>query len=341
MRFERGYMSPYFTTNSDRMTAELDNPLVLVSNLKLTSLREILPFLEKVAKSQRSLLIIADEIDGDAMQGLVVNKLKGTLNICAVTAPAFGEQRIQELEDIAAILGAQVLNVASDMKLENLTLESLGTCRRAVISRSQTTLVDGSGEQSNVDARVSGIREKLEEPGLNDNEIGSLRSRLSSLSGGIAVLRVGGATEVELRERKDRVDDALNATQAAVEEGIVPGGGVALVRASRDLHRLAKKLPADVRSGVLIVKAACEEPLKQIVLNAGGKPDVILNKVLKGKGTHGYDAYNDTFGDMLIAGIVDPVKVSRSALENAASVSGMMLTVGAIMVEDVQSPPAA
>jgi chaperonin GroEL len=341
MRFERGYMSPYFVTNSDRMTAELDNPLVLVSNLKLASLREMLPFLEKIAQSQRSLLIIADEIDGEAMQGLVVNKLKGTLNICAVTAPAFGEQRIQELEDVAAILGAKVLNIASDIKIENLTLESLGSCRRAVISRSQTTLIDGSGEQEAVDSRVVGIREKLEEPGLSDNEIGSLRSRLSGLSGGVAVLRVGGATEVELRERKDRVDDALNATQAAVEEGIVPGGGVALVRASRDLHKIAKKHPADIRSGILIVKSACEEPLKQIVLNAGGKPDVILDKVLKGKGTHGYDAYNDTFGDMLEAGIVDPVKVSRSALENAASVSGMMLTVGAIMVEDVQSPPAA
>jgi len=336
MRFDRGFVSPYFVTNSDRMTADLDNPLILVSNLKLTSLRELIPFLEKIAQSKKSLLIIADEVEGEALQALVVNKMKGVLNVCVVTAPAFGEQRLLELEDVAAVVSGSVVSVATNDKVENLELSSLGSCRRAIVSRTHTTLVGGSGDRETVEKRCSGIRAKLDEPGLNEAEIGSHRDRLARLAGGVAVLRVGGATEVELRERKDRVDDALNATQAAVEEGIVPGGGVALVRAAENLQELQSSVQGDIRSGVRIVRRACEEPLRQIVRNAGGLPDVILDQVRKREGTVGYDAFNDTFGDMLEAGIVDPVKVVRTALENAASVSGMMLTVGAIMVEDVQ-----
>lgn len=336
MRFNRGYMSPYFVTNSERMSADLENPLVLVSNLKMTALRELVPFLEKVVQAQRSLLIIADEVDGEAMQGLVVNKLKGVLNVCAVAAPAFGESRLQELGDIATLLGTEVVTMAEDLKLENINLNALGTCRRAVVSRGHTTLVGGAGESEEISTRVDSLRDKLAEPGLSEQEIVALKTRLGRLAGGVAVLRVGGATEVELRERKDRVDDALNATQAAVEEGIVPGGGVALVRASRGLDKLARSASGDVSSGVKIIQAACEAPLRQIVWNTGGSPDVILDKVRRGKQTHGYDAYLEKFGDMFEAGIVDPVKVVRTALENAASVSGMMLTVGAIMVEEEQ-----
>jgi chaperonin GroEL len=341
MRFDRGYMSPYFVTNSDRMIAELENPLILVSNLKISSLREMIPFLESIAKTQRSLLIIADEVEGDAMKGLIVNKMKGTLNVCAITAPSFGEQRLRELEDIAILTGAEVVTVASDTKVDKIPTTALGTCRRAMISRSHTILVDGNGSGVKIAERSAQIREKLNEPGLAEADIENYKAQLARLVGGIAVLRVGGATEVELRERKDRVDDALNATQAAVEEGIVPGGGVALVRASDKIRGLLPSLEGDVNLGAKIVLAACEEPLRQIIRNAGGSPDVILDKVLRDEKTHGYDARNDCFGDMFEAGIVDPVKVVRSALENAASVSGMMLTVGAIMVEDVQSPPAA
>lgn len=337
MRFDRGYMSPYFVTNSDRMTSVLENPLILVSNLKLTSLRELIPFLERVIQSKRSLLIIADEVEGEAMQGLVVNRLKGILNVCVVSAPSFGEQRLLELEDIAALVGAEVISVASGAKVENIQLASLGSCNRVIVDRNHTTLVGGHGERTDVERRCDAIREKLTEPGLTQLEKESLKARLARLAGGIAVIRVGGATEVELRERKDRVEDALNAVKAASEEGIVPGGGVSLVRASTKLYKLIDKSRGDVRSGMRIVLRACEEPLRQIVQNAGGKPDVILSKIRRSRRkTYGYDAYNDRFVDMIEAGIVDPVKVVRSALENAASVSGMMLTVGAIMVEDVQ-----
>lgn len=341
MSIDRGYLSPYFVTNSERMVADLQDPLILVSNLKFTALRDLIPLLESVVQAGRSLLIIADEVDGDAMQGLVLNKSKGAIEVCAVSAPSFGEERLRELEDVATFLGCSVLSVASGRKVAEIQLSDLGTCSRVIVSRFQTIMVAGdSRNRQAIDARCDGIREEIARIGIEDAQKENLKMRLAKLSGGVAVLRVGGTTEIELRERKDRVDDALNATRAAIAEGILPGGGTALVQSSRVLKDLARKATGDVRAGIEIVARSCEEPLKQIVRNAGGSPDVVLAKVKKGKKNFGYDARLGEYKDLVSAGILDPVKVVRTALENASSASGMMLTVGAVMVDDDSSTAA-
>ena len=338
MQIDRGFMSPFFVTNQERMEAELENPLILVSNKKLHAMAEIVPFLEQVLAEHRSLLIIADDVDNEAMQGLVVNKLKGILNVCVIRAPGFGESRIGMLDDLGILLGCEVISDASGHKMSDIKTSMLGSCKRVIVTRSTTTFVHGAGEQEQIQERVDKLREQLSDPTMSDDERAILQSRIAKLHGGVAILHVGGSTEVELKERKDRVDDALNATQAAVEEGIVPGGGVALVRASKSLDNL--EVEGDVALGVDIVRRACQAPLRQIVTNAGKSADVILERVTGLSKTHGYDAYNDTFGDMFEAGIIDPVKVVRTALENAASVAGMMLTVGCIMIADEESDSA-
>lgn len=335
MQIDRGFLSPFFVTSQEKMEAELDNPLILISNKKFHAMSELVPLLENVLAEHRSLLIIADDVDNDAMQGLVVNKLKGVLNVCVIRAPGFGETRIGMLDDLSILLDGEVISSASGHKLEEVSTSMLGSCKRVIVTRSTTTFVHGSGEQEKIDKRVNALRSQLDDPSLSDEERSTLQSRVAKLHGGVAVLHVGGSTEVELKERKDRVDDALNATQAAVEEGIVAGGGVALVRAAKALDKL--DVEGDVALGVDIVKRACQSPLRQIVTNAGQSADVVLEKVLRMKKTHGYDAYDDVYGDMFEAGIIDPVKVVRSALENAASVAGMMLTVGCIMIEDEQT----
>ena len=333
LRFEKGYLSPYFITNHDKMTAEIENPYVLLCNKKITSLKDLMPILEAVLNSQRGILIIADDLDGDAMQGCVVNKLRGSLSICAVKSPAFGENRVAMMEDLAALLGTQVFSHASGEKLSEIKLEELGSCKRVAIGKTTTTLIGCAGSKDDIVYRAQGIREQLKDKSLSSDERENLKIRLSKLAGGVAILKVGGATEVELKERKDRVDDALSATQAAIEEGILPGGGIALVRASSSLS-----IPDDesqgFEAGIKIVKSACLSPLKQIVKNAGGTPDVVLENVKNSEKNNGYNAYDDTYGDMLEMGIVDPLKVVRTALENGVSAAAMMLTVGCAMVED-------
>ena len=336
MQIERGYLSPYFVTNQDKMTADLDNPYILLCNLKIDSMREIMPLLEKIASSQGSLLVVADDVDGEAMQGFVVNKTKGALKICAIRSPGFGENRVNILNDLAAVLGTRIYSRASDEKLEDIELEDLGRCKKALIGRKSSIFIGSKGCEKDVKSRIKNLRNQLEDITLDSKELSSLRMRLSRLSGGIAVLRVGGATESEVRERRDRVDDALSATQAALEEGVVPGGGVALVKATHSF-KIGKSLDG-VSAGMEIVKRACYYPMKQIVENAGGSPELVLEKVKKtGSTSYGYDAVVDKFGDMFDMGIVDPTKVVRSALENASSAASMMLTVGCTMIEDTLS----
>tara|TARA_B100000700_G_scaffold331403_1_gene463828 strand:- start:1836 stop:3464 length:1629 start_codon:yes stop_codon:yes gene_type:complete len=333
LRFNRGYLSPYFITNQDKMTAELANPYVLLCNKKLSSLKELMPILEEVLNSQRGILIIADDVDGDAMQGCVVNKLRGSLSICAVRSPGFGENRVGMLDDLAVLLNTKVFSPASGESLSDLNLSDLGTCKKVVVGKSSTTLIGCSGKKEDIEERAESIREQIKSRTVTLEEKDMLRDRLSRLAGGVAILRVGGATEVELKERKDRVDDALSATQAAIEEGILPGGGLALVRASEDL-----KLPTSENEGFLagvkIIKNACSAPCKQIVKNAGGTPDVVLEKIRVMKKNCGYNSASGDYGDMLEMGIVDPLKVVRTALENGVSASSMMLTVGCAMVEE-------
>ena len=332
MQFDRGYLSPYFITNQEKMISELENPYVLITNRKITSLKEILPLLEKVLAANKSLLIIADEIEGDAMQALVVNKMKGILSVCGIKAPGFGEQRLELLDDLTVLLGGRTSSDAAGLKLEEMNITDLGTCRRVITTRTSTTFIGGGGGAEALALKIENLRLREQDPTITSDDRTFVRRRLSQLAGGVAILHVGGATEVELRERKDRVDDALNATKAAIQEGIVPGGGVALVRAAKSLQHLGVK--GDIAHGVDVVRRACEAPLRQIVLNAGMSPDVVLERVKRAPRGHGYDALNDRYGDMLTAGIVDPVKVVRTALENAASVSSMMLTVGCVIVED-------
>jgi len=334
MQIDRGFLSPYFVTNQDKMVAELDNPYVLLCNKKIDSMKEIMPVLEKVLNAQKSLLIVADDVEGDAMQGLVVNKIKGALKTCAIRSPGFGESRVGMLSDLSVMLGCDVISAASGESLENLEIEDLGRCKKVMISRSTTVFVGGHGDTDIISDRVKSLRSQIDSHTLEDDEAKYLRLRMSRLSGGVAILRVGGATEAELRERKDRVDDALHATRAAIEEGIVPGGGVALVRASGlRPGRSAKTIDVGVR----VVKNACQSPLRQIVKNSGGTPDLVLERVLGMESKCGYNAMTDEYGDMIKMGIVDPLKVVRSALENAASAAGMMLTVGCAMIDDISS----
>ncbi|PQJ80522.1 chaperonin GroEL [Polaribacter porphyrae] len=338
MQFDRGYLSPYFVTDADKMIADLENPYVLLFDKKISNLQEILPILEPVSQSGRPLLIIAEDVDGQALATLVVNKLRGGLKIAAVKAPGFGDRRKAMLEDIAILTGGTVISEERGFSLENATLDLLGTAESITIDKDNTTIVNGSGDADTIKARVGQIKSQIETT-TSDYDKEKLQERLAKLAGGVAVLYVGAASEVEMKEKKDRVDDALHATRAAVEEGIVAGGGVAFVRAKKVLEKLATD-NLDETTGVQIVNKAIESPLRTIVENAGGEGSVVINKVLEGKKNFGYDAKTETYVDMLEAGIIDPKKVTRVALENAASVAGMILTTECALVDIKEDAPA-
>jgi chaperonin GroEL len=331
MQFDRGYLSPYFVTNSEKMTADLEDPYILIYDKKISAMKDLLPVLEPVAQSGKPLLIIAEDVDGEALATLVVNKLRGSLKIAAVKAPGFGDRRKAMLEDIAILTGGTVISEERGFTLENATLDMLGTAEKVAIDKDNTTVVNGAGDNQAIKDRVNQIKAQMETT-TSDYDKEKLQERLAKLAGGVAVLYVGAASEVEMKEKKDRVDDALHATRAAVEEGIVAGGGVALVRAIAVLANL-KPENADEGTGIQIVSRAIESPLRTIVENAGGEGSVVINKVLEGKDNYGYDAKTDTFVDMMKAGIIDPKKVTRVALENAASVAGMILTTECSLVD--------
>ena len=336
MQFDRGYLSPYFVTNSDSMEADLDEPFVLVHDKKISNMKDLLPLLEKVVQAGRPILIIAEDIEGEALATLVVNKLRGTFKVLAVKAPGFGDRRKSMLEDIAILTGATVISEEQGYKLENATLEFLGSCKKVVSDKDNTTLVDGNGKKSVISARVNEIRVQIEKT-TSDYDREKMQERLAKLSGGVAVLNVGAATEVEMKEKKARVDDALHATRAAVEEGIVPGGGVALLRASLELEKV--KATTSEQVGVDIMKRALEGPIRQICANAGVESSIIVQKVLEGKNDFGYDARNDEYVNMFKAGIIDPAKVARVAVENAASISGLLLTTEAAITDQPEDDP--
>ena len=331
MQFDRGYQSPYFVTNPDKMVAAMDNPYILLVEKKISSMKELLPVLEPVAQQGKSLLIISEEVEGEALATLVVNKLRGSLKIAAVKAPGFGDRRKAMLEDIAILTGGQVISEERGFTMENASIELLGKAEKVVIDKDNTTIVNGAGDDAQIKARVNQIKAQLEST-TSDYDREKLQERLAKLAGGVAVLYVGAASEVEMKEKKDRVDDALHATRAAVEEGIVAGGGVALVRAIESLNNLSGA-NQDENTGIRIVKRAIDEPLRQIVANAGGEGSVIVAKVAEGKADFGYNAKTDEFVNMLEAGIIDPTKVTRVALENAASVAGMLLTTECVITE--------
>ncbi|WP_445757359.1 chaperonin GroEL [Polaribacter sp.] len=338
MQFDRGYLSPYFVTDADKMIADLDHPYILLFDKKISNLQEILPILEPVAQSGRPLLIIAEDVDGQALATLVVNKLRGGLKIAAVKAPGFGDRRKAMLEDIAILTGGTVISEERGFSLENATLDLLGTAETVTVDKDNTTIVNGSGNAENIKARVNQIKAQIETT-TSDYDKEKLQERLAKLAGGVAVLYVGAASEVEMKEKKDRVDDALHATRAAVEEGIVAGGGVALVRAKKALEKIIT-INIDESTGVQIVNKAIEAPLRTIVENAGGEGSVVINKVLEGVKNFGYDAKADVYVDMLEAGIIDPKKVTRIALENAASVAGMILTTECALIDIKEDAPS-
>ena len=338
MQFDRGYISAYFITDTEKMEAQLEKPYILITDKKISTMKELMGVLEPVAQSGRALLIIAEDVDGEALSALVVNKLRGTLKIAACKAPGFGDRRKEMLEDIAALTGATVISTDKGMKLDDATLEMLGCVEKVTLNKENTTIVDGCGDKAAIKARVDQIRASIE-ASKSDYDREKLQERLAKLAGGVAVLYVGAATEVEMKEKKDRVDDALAATRAAVEEGIVPGGGVAYIRAVEALENM-KGDNEDQTTGIQIVKRAIEEPLRQIVQNAGGEGSVVVNKVREGKGSFGYNARDDRYEDMLAAGIIDPTKVSRVALENAASIASMFLTTECVLAEKKSAEPA-
>ena len=338
MQFDRGYISAYFMTDTEKMEAELEKPLILITDKKISTMKEIMGVLEPVAQNGRSLLIIAEDVDGEALSALVVNKLRGTLKIAACKAPGFGDRRKDMLEDIAILTGGTVVSADKGMKLEDATIEVLGSAEKVVMNKETTTIVDGAGEKEAIASRIAMIRGGIESA-KSDYDREKLQERLAKLSGGVAVLYVGAATEVEMKEKKDRVDDALAATRAAVEEGIVPGGGVAYIRAVAALENL-KGDNEDQTTGIQIVKRAIEEPLRQIVTNAGGEGSVVVNKVKESEGSMGYNARDDKYEDMLVAGIIDPTKVSRVALENAASIASMFLTTECVLADKKTDAPA-
>ncbi|PKA82481.1 chaperonin GroEL [Ulvibacter sp. MAR_2010_11] len=338
MQFDRGYLSPYFVTDSEKMQTELENPMILLYDKKISSMKDLLPVLEPVAQQGKSLLIIAEDVDGEALATLVVNKLRGSLKIAAVKAPGFGDRRKAMLEDIAVLTGGTVISEERGFTLENATIEMLGSAETITIDKDNTTIVNGAGNKSDIKARVGQIKAQIETT-TSDYDKEKLQERLAKLAGGVAVLYVGAASEVEMKEKKDRVDDALNATRAAVEEGIVAGGGVALVRAISVLQKLTTT-SLDEATGIQIVARAIEAPLRTIVENAGGEGSVVINKVLEGKKNFGYDAKTETYVDMLKAGIIDPKKVTRIALENAASVAGMILTTECALVDIKEDSPS-
>src|SRR5688572_12659537 len=331
MQFDRGYLSPYFVTNAEKMVAVLEDPLILLHEKKLSNLQSMLPILEAVVQSQRPLLIISEDVEGEALATLVVNRLRGGLKVAAVKAPGFGDRRKAMLEDIAILTGGSVISEDLGIKLENVTLDMLGTAKRVEITKENTTIVDGAGSKDDIQGRVAQIKAQIEET-TSDYDKEKLQERLAKLAGGVAVIKVGGATEVEVKERKDRVDDALNATRAAVEEGIVAGGGVALLRASNALK--AKGENADQQAGVNLVRRALQEPIRQIVGNSGAEGSVIVGKILENKSdSYGYNAQTGEYGDMIAMGIVDPVKVVRTALQDAASVASLLITTEAMIAE--------
>jgi len=329
MQFDRGYLSPYFVTDSEKMVAELENPQILIVDKKITAMKDLLPILEPAAQSGKPLLIIAEDIEGEALATLVVNKLRGSLKIAAVKAPGFGDRRKAMLEDIAILTGGTVISEERGFTLENATIDMLGQAENISIDKDNTTIVNGAGDKDNIKNRVNQIKSQVEST-TSDYDKEKLQERLAKLAGGVAVLYVGAASEVEMKEKKDRVDDALHATRAAVEEGIVAGGGVALVRSIEALKGLKAETP-DEETGIQIIAKAIESPMRTIVENAGGEGSVVINKVREGK--HGYDAKTGTYVDMLAAGIIDPKKVTRIALENAASVAGMILTTECALID--------
>jgi len=332
MQFDRGYLSPYFITNADKMEAVLEDPLILLFEKKLSSLQALLPVLEAVVQSSRPLLIIAEDIEGEALATLVVNKLRGGLRVAAVKAPGFGDRRKAMLEDIAILTGGELISEDLGIKLENVTLEMLGKAKKVTITKDDTTIVDGVGDKAGIEARIAQIKTQIEDT-TSDYDKEKLQERLAKLAGGVAVVRVGGSTEVEVKEKKDRVDDALNATRAAVEEGIVPGGGVCLLKASKVLDGL-KGDNADQDAGIAIVRRALQAPIRQIVENAGVEGSIVVGKVLDNKSaTYGFNAQTEEYVDMIAAGIIDPAKVVRTALQDAASVAGLMITTEAAIVE--------
>ena len=331
MQFDRGYLSPYFVTNAEKMHAELESPYILIYDKKISTMKDMLPILEQTSQTSRPILIIAEDVDGEALATLVVNKIRGSLKIAAVKAPGFGDRRKAMLEDIAILTGGTVVSEERGFKLENTTLEMLGQADKVVIDKDNTTVVNGKGEAEGIKVRVSQIKAQMEST-TSDYDREKLQERLAKLAGGVAVLYVGAASEIEMKEKKDRVDDALHATRAAVEEGIVPGGGVALVRAAEVLENIATE-NEDELTGVQIIMRALEAPLRQIVSNAGGEGAVVVSKIKEGKADFGYNAKTDTFEPMLEAGIIDPTKVTRVALENAASVAGMLLTTECVLAD--------
>ncbi|MGQ0502170.1 MAG: chaperonin GroEL [Panacagrimonas sp.] len=331
MQFDRGYLSPYFINNTQSQAVELDNPLILITEKKIANIRELLPVLEGVAKQGRPLLIIAEDVEGEALATLVVNNLRGILKVCAVKSPGFGDRRKEQLKDIAHLTGGTVIADDVGLSLEKVTIGELGHAKKVVVEKENTIIVDGAGEKSKIEGRIAEIRIQVE-AATSDYDKEKLYERLAKLAGGVAVIKVGAATEVEMKEKKARVEDALHATRAAVEEGIVAGGGVALVRAAKVLDTL-KVANSDQQMGINILKRALQEPLRQIVKNSGDEPSVVLAKVAAGEGSFGYNAANGTYGDMIEFGIIDPTKVTRLALQNAASVAGLLLTTEAMVVE--------
>ena len=339
MQFDRGYLSPYFITNAEKMVAELEDAYVLLHEKKLPGLQALLPVLEAVVQSSRPLLIVAEDVEGEALATLVVNKLRGGLKVAAVKAPGFGDRRKAMLEDIAVLTGGQLISEDLGIKLESVTLAMLGRAKKVVIEKEKTTIIDGAGKKKDIEARVQQIKSQIEET-TSDYDREKLQERLAKLAGGVAVIRVGGATEVEVKEKKDRVEDALNATRAAVEEGIVPGGGVALLRAKKAIGKLHND-NADVQAGINIVLKALETPLRQIAENSGYEGSIVVNKILENKSeTFGFDAQNEEYVDMVEKGIVDPAKVVRAALQDAASVAGLLVTTEAMVAETPKEQPA-
>ncbi|WP_171445816.1 chaperonin GroEL [Pseudomonas aeruginosa] len=338
MQFDRGYLSPYFVNKPDTMAAELDSPLLLLVDKKISNIREMLPVLEAVAKAGRPLLIVAEDVEGEALATLVVNNMRGIVKVAAVKAPGFGDRRKAMLQDIAILTGGTVISEEVGLSLEGATLEHLGNAKRVVINKENTTIIDGAGVRADIEARVLQIRKQIEET-TSDYDREKLQERLAKLAGGVAVIKVGAATEVEMKEKKARVEDALHATRAAVEEGVVPGGGVALVRALQAIEGL-KGDNEEQNVGIALLRRAVESPLRQIVANAGDEPSVVVDKVKQGSGNYGFNAATGVYGDMIEMGILDPAKVTRSALQAAASIGGLMITTEAMVAEIVEDKPA-
>jgi chaperonin GroEL len=339
MQFDRGYLSPYFISDANSQSAELDNPYVLLFDKKISNIRDLLPLLEGVAKSSRPLLIIAEDVEGEALATLVVNNIRGIVKVCAVKAPGFGDRRKAMLQDIAILTGGMVISEEVGLSLEKATLEDLGEAKKVQISKENTTIIDGAGKGEDIKSRVEQVNREIEDS-TSDYDREKLQERVAKLAGGVAVIKVGAATEIEMKEKKARVEDALHSTRAAVEEGVVAGGGVALLRANASIDGL-KGANDEQNVGIAILRRALEEPLRQIVANAGEDSSVILNKVAEGSGNYGYNAATGEYGDMVEFGIIDPTKVTRSALQNAASVAGLLLTTEAMVTELPQDAPSA